>query len=147
MVPKTLQLGAKMAPRPSNLEPRWPQDPPDGPKTLQLGANMAPRPPNWEPRWPQDHPNSSQDTPKSSNFDPRWSQPAPRPFNLEPTCPPRAPTSSQNASQLRANMPLRSTHVVIAIVLLEVMHPAPWLRALGVKGVGGRGRSPLDFYT
>ena len=34
--PKIPQNGAKMDPRPPDLEPKWSQDP-------QLGANMAPR--------------------------------------------------------------------------------------------------------
>ena len=56
-----------MAPRPSNLEPRWPQDTPtwsqNDPKTLQLGAKMLPS--------------------------------GPKTCNLEPTCPPRAPNCLQ----------------------------------------------------
>ena len=46
--------GAKMAPRPPNLEPRWPQDPPtwsqDNPRTPNLEAkttNLGPRPATW----------------------------------------------------------------------------------------------------
>ena len=74
---KTLQVRAKMAPRPPNLEPRWSQD-------LQVGAKMAPRPPNLEPRWPQvlqlgakmvpRPPTWSQDGPKTSNLEPIWPQ-------------------------------------------------------------------------
>ena len=53
--PKTLQLGAKMAPRPLTWiqigPPTWSQN---GPKTPQPGAKMDPRPSILEPKWPQD---------------------------------------------------------------------------------------------
>ena len=52
------QVGAKMAPVPSNLEPRWPQDlaswSQDGQTTPQLGAKMTRGPLFLEPRWHQD---------------------------------------------------------------------------------------------
>ena len=70
--PKATHFGAKLAPRPSILEPRWPrwpQDPPflsqDGPKVPYPGAKMAPRPPILEPRWPQGPPSWSKDGPKT----------------------------------------------------------------------------------
>ena len=95
MMPKTSQhgaqdpqLGAKMAPRPPNLDPRWPQDPPDGPKTLQLGANMAPRPPNLEPRWLPD--------PQFGAKNGSWAHLG---RFLEPTWPPDLPTWRQDDSQ------------------------------------------------
>ena len=76
--PQTPQLGAKMNPRPPNLEPRWPPDPPtwsqDNLLTPQLGAKMAPGPPTW-----------SQDGPQTSNLEPGW--------------PPDPPTWSQDGHQ------------------------------------------------
>ena len=76
-------LGSKMAPRPPNLDPRYPPDTPtwsqdgtrrptwsqDGPQTPQLGAKMPPRPPYLEPRWTPDAPTYSQDTPQTQA---RW---------------------------------------------------------------------------
>ena len=129
--PKIPHLGSKMAPRPPNLEPRWPQDPPswsqDAPKTPHLGAKMAPRPPLC-----------SQDGPKYFQEPSTWSQDA----SQEPQVRPKMHTKTP---QLRAKGPPDfdkiSSPPVSKLGGSIGKVPSSELGTIN-RGAGGRGRSP-----
>ena len=151
--PKIPQLGAKMATRPSNLEPRWSQDPrtwsQDGhktPKTSQLEAKMAPRPPNLELRWSQDTPTWSHDGPKTPQLGaqdspktPTWSQDVPKTSNLEPRWPkvfPRLasqPVPVSQASNHQEGGRRQGRSLKILDLCTEIIHLGAQIQGLGAN--------------